>query len=161
MGEAIRINLRLGQKDGDLILLGKQYRISEMVRLAIRYYLGKSNEKIPLPPYVDVPSEAVYTILLYPDSDPEVLEFLQTIPNGYRSTAIKQLLRNAMERCDFRLLQNNEAKKKSEQTKRTSSTQQKASHKSTLPDLSSQPSEPAVRPAPRPMDDEDDIFAGI
>ena len=64
MSKPDRMHIRLGDKDGDLILLGSWYRITEMVRHAILYYLGKTDEKISLPPYSEeIPKEAIYTAL--------------------------------------------------------------------------------------------------
>ena len=103
MSKPYRMHIRLGDKDGDLILLGSWYRITEMVRHAIHYYLGKTDEKIPLPPYGEkIPKEAIYTALLYPETDSEEIKFLESIPKGFRSTAVKRLLRHAMEKCDLR-----------------------------------------------------------
>lgn len=103
MSKPYRMHIRLGDKDGDLILLGSWYRITEMVRHAIHYYLGQTDEKISLPPYSEeIPKEAIYTALFYPEKDSEEIEFLESIPNGFRSTVVKRLLRHAMERCDLR-----------------------------------------------------------
>ena len=103
MSKPYRMHIRLGDKDGDLILLGSWYRITEMVRHAIHYYLGQTDEKISLPPYSEeIPKEAIYTALFYPEKDSEEIEFLESIPNGFRSTVVKRLLRHAMEKCDLR-----------------------------------------------------------
>ena len=111
MSKPYRMHIRLGDKDGDLILLGSWYRITEMVRHAIHYYLGKTDEKILLPPYSEeIPNEAIYTALFYPEKDSEEIEFLESIPNGFRSTVVKRLLRHAMERCDLRPILKNAPK---------------------------------------------------
>lgn len=111
MSDPYRLHIRLGKKDGDLILLGAWYRITEMVRHAIQFYLDKTDERIHLPPYSDeIPNDAIYTAIFYPEKDSEEIAFLQSIPNGYRSTVIKYLLRNAMERCDLRYILKNEPK---------------------------------------------------
>lgn len=111
MSNPYRLHIRLGKKDVDLILLGSWYRITYMVRHAIQFYLGKTDERLSLPPYnKKVPKEAVYSILFYPERDSEEIAFLQSIPNGYRSAAVKQLLRNAMEKYDIRPLLKNEPK---------------------------------------------------
>ena len=159
MGEVVRFHLRLGQKDGDLILLGSTSRITKMVRHAIQYYLYKTDEKIPLPPYnKEVPKEAIYSILLYPETDSEEIAFLQSVPNGYRSTVIKYLLRNAMERCDLRLIMENVPKPAIYKNTRKSALSKKALE----PSAAKQHSIPPDPSVPQKVeDDEDDIFAGI
>lgn len=155
MSKVIRVTLRLGPHDGDLILLGKQYRLSEMVRIAIRYYLGLSNEKIPLPPMAEVPEETVYAVSFSESTSPEIVAFLSSLPSGYRSTIIKRLLRYAMEQCDIRILMT----RKSVVRKR-----KKTSGKSKEPEARPNPSKkdfesfPTVKPE---YTDEDDIFSGI
>lgn len=104
MKEKLCIAVYLGNYDGDLILLLMQGNLADMVRLAFRYFLGKKNEKIPLPPVVPIPHQATTSISLYYDNedDKELIEFLLSIKKGFRSTVIKRLLRYAMEQCDLR-----------------------------------------------------------
>lgn len=99
----LSITVRLGRKDGDLMLMASQYRISDMLVLAVRYHLGLTAERIPLPP--NVPFKPIKCATIYLDGDNEdVIEFMQQYPDGYRSTAVKMLLRHATERCDLRHL---------------------------------------------------------
>lgn len=99
----LSITVRLGKKDGDLMLMVSQYRISDMLALAVRYHLGLTTERIPLPP--NVPFKPVKCATVYLDSENEdVIEFMQQFPDGYRSTAVKMLLRHATEHCDLRHL---------------------------------------------------------
>lgn len=107
MKEKLRIAVYFGNYDRDLILLLMQVmqgNLADMVRLAFRYYLGKTNEKIPLPPVVPIPHRTTTSISLYYDNedDKELIEFLLSIKKGFRSTVIKRLLRYAMEQCDLR-----------------------------------------------------------
>lgn len=155
MSKVIRVTLRLGPHDGDLILLGKQYRLSEMVRIAIRYYLGLSDERIPLPPMVEVPEETVYAVSFSESTSPEIVAFLSSLPSGYRSTIIKRLLRYAMEQCDIRVLMT----RKSVVRKR-----KKTSGKSKCPETKPNTAKKAFEPLPAvnaEQTDEDDIFSGI
>ena len=104
----IRFHLRLGQKDGDLILLGSKYRITKMVRHAIQFYLGKTDERIPLPPYNEKVPKMLFTqFFSIRKQILRKLRFLQSVPNGYRSAVMKRLLRYAMEQCDLRLIMEN------------------------------------------------------
>ena len=158
MGEVIRFHLRLGQKDGDLILLGSKYRITKMVRHAIQFYLGKADERIPLPPYNEkVPKDVVYSILLYPETDSEEIAFLQSVPNGYRSAVMKRLLRYAMEQCDLRLIMENAPKPIFYKNARRSVPHQKAPE----PRIAKRPIPPDPPVSQTADDDEDDIFSGI
>lgn len=155
MSKVIRVTLRLGPYDGDLILLGKQYRISEMVRIAIRYYLGISEERIPLPPMLEVPEETVYAVSFSESKSPEIVAFLSSLPSGYRSTIIKRLLRYAMEQCDIRSLL---ARKFVVRKRKKASGKLKASEKK--PNISKTISEPLTF-SQNEQTDEDDIFSGI
>ena len=99
----LSITIRFGKKDGDLMLMVSQYRISDMLVLAVNRYLGKTQECIPLPP--NVPYKPVRCATIYlSDDDDETIDFMRQFPNGYRSAAVKMLLRHATERCDLRQL---------------------------------------------------------
>lgn len=160
MGETVKISLRCGQKERDLILLGSQYRLSDMVRLAVENYLGITEEQIPLPPMRSARKEAFFTVVLNSETAPEAVELFKKIPEGYRSTAVKLLLRHAMASCDLRALMGNEAKTQKPREK----TKPRAK-----PFTATKRSPPVNRPVSTPIvakqetvhSDEDGIFDGI
>lgn len=99
----MRITIRLGKTEKDLLLIAAQYRLYDMLRLAIHQYLGKTDERIPLPPNVPVKLMSCATIYINPN-DEEVISFMEQFPPGARSAAVKLLLRHATDRCDLRCL---------------------------------------------------------
>ena len=160
MGETVKISLRCGQKDGDLILLGSQYRLSDMVRLAVENYLGITEERIPLPPMRSAQKEAFFTVVLSSETAPEAVELFKEIPEGYRSTAVKLLLRHAMASCDLRSLTGNEAKIQKPREKMQSKTQPFAAAKRSPP-VNRPVSSPVAKQGTVHVSDEDSIFDGI
>lgn len=99
----LNITVRFGKKDGDLMLMASQYRISDMLVLAVARHLGKTQETIPLPPNVPYKQTRCATIYLN-DEHEDAINFMRQFPNGFRSTAAKMLLRHATEQCDLRHL---------------------------------------------------------
>ncbi|MBQ3010205.1 MAG: hypothetical protein IJA20_06035 [Methanocorpusculum sp.] len=99
----LSITIRFGKKDGDLMLMASQYHITDMLVLAVARHLGKTQETIPLPPNVPYKPVACATVYLN-DEHEDAINFLRQFPNGFRSAAVKMLLRHAMEKCDLRHL---------------------------------------------------------
>lgn len=171
----LSITVRLGRKDGDLMLMASQYRISDMLILAVHYHLGLTTERIPLPP--NVPFKPIKCTTIYLDDDNEdVIEFMKQYPDGYRSTAVKMLLRHATEYCDLRHLTGDaqfEAQTKAAPPKpqyiipaKQRLEQQDAWESPKPPEFPEPPErlEPPAKPAAQPAntgfeeDDEDSIF---
>lgn len=99
----MRITIRFGEKDADLMLMASQYHLGDMLRLAIRHYLGQTFETIPLPPGIDVKPLICSTIYLRAE-DSDSISFMSQFPAGYRSTAAKLLIRHATAQCNIRHL---------------------------------------------------------
>lgn len=109
MPKSMKINIRFGAQDEDLRLLATSSKhFDDIVIYAIDHYLGKAVSPLPLPSIDETnlrPDKAVYTIYLDNVYDKDAVDLLQGIVPGYRSFAIKLLIRHAMERCDLRALQ--------------------------------------------------------
>jgi len=154
----LTITIRFGKKDGDLMLMASQYHITDMLVLAVDRHIGKTQETIPLPPNVAYKTIHSSTIYLN-DEHEDAINFLRQFPNGFRSAAVKMLLRHATERCDLRHLQPviSPAPEKAAPAKpnyivpakRQETHDSKAEQKIVRPDFT---------PAATEHDDEDDIF---
>jgi len=108
MSKSTRINIRFGPKDKDLQLLASSNRFDDVITYAIDHYLGKVKAPIPLPNLDSINAgqeKTIYTLYLDNITDKDAIDLLQGIPAGYRSFALKLLIRHAMERCDLRALQ--------------------------------------------------------
>lgn len=100
----LNITVRFGKKDGDLMLMASQYHITDMLVLAVDRHIGKTQETIPLPP--NVAYKPIHSATIYlNDEHEDAINFLRQFPNGFRSAAVKMLLRHATEQCDLRHLQ--------------------------------------------------------
>lgn len=102
-GKSLSCTLRLGAKDGDLLLLAKQYGIAELVFFSIQKHLGKCTGCLKLPPPENV-EERIYAVRVNESRDADAYRFLSSIPSGNRSQVIKMLIRRATEECDIRFL---------------------------------------------------------
>lgn len=92
------MHLRLyAYHDMDLLALKESNKISSLVKDSLRAFLSKNETKFSFNPPVQVfyPVQGVYEIQirLNPIEDTEIIDFIDTIPNGYRSGFIKNLLR--------------------------------------------------------------------
>lgn len=101
--KSLNCTLRLGAKDGDLLLLAEEYGIAELIFFSVRKYLGKHTGCFQLPPPKNV-EERIYSVRLKESKDADVYRFLSSIPPGNRSQVIKLLIRHATEECDIRFL---------------------------------------------------------
>lgn len=165
MGETIKISIRCGKKDRDIILLGTKYHLANMVRQAIDYYYGKTADKIPLPPLGSnnehIKDTAFFTIVLNSDDSKDAIELLKTIPSGYRSEAIKNLLRCAMERCDLRGLMLNECVRKSKEHQAAQTSHNAECVPKNFKNTYSNSNKTTQQNQAQGRNYDDDIFAGI
>lgn len=110
-GKSLSCTLRLGAKDGDLLLLAKHYGIAELVFFAVQKHLGKHTGSLKLPPPENV-EERIYAVRVSESKDADAYRFLSSVPSGNRSQVIKMLIRRATEECDIRFLTGGYAVKK-------------------------------------------------
>lgn len=102
--DRIKVTLRMGPNDEDLILLTSYYQLKQALIFAVRKYLNRSTGTLSLPPPTNVPTNTWHQATIYKQANPDVYQFLKGIPERKRTTVIKRLLRHATEECDLRSL---------------------------------------------------------
>lgn len=103
--DSIRLVLRLGVKESDILLLAKQYNIKELIIKATENYLNQSEDRIALPPFQEVEPKT-FNLRFQKSDSIEAFELLQSIPDGYRILAVKMLIRHYVSQCDLRFFTN-------------------------------------------------------
>lgn len=100
---AIRVSVRLSAKDNDILLLLTECRLKKLTLQAVRYYLGLTDATLVLPEYSSVEPRYASCVIRQDDGQQEY-DLLKSMPPGNRSTAVKMMIRYAMEWCDIRHL---------------------------------------------------------
>lgn len=97
-------HIRLQRLDHDLrLMLANTDNKSDYFRRAIRKYLYKTDDTVPLPTYQHtLPEKTQLIFTLNSTSDKDVIDFLDRIPTGSKNTVCRLLLRNLLEMPDIR-----------------------------------------------------------
>ena len=99
----IKINLKFNEKDADIFALIEYYSLRKAIYLAVQNYLGKTENRLKLPPTYPIQT-SWRRIVIHKEDDIDTYQLLQQIPPRCQGHAIKLLLRHAMENCDLRFL---------------------------------------------------------
>lgn len=155
----IKVTLRFGQKDADLKLLASRDDFRAIIVHALKKHLRKARRVLPLPQ--QAPSYGLsnyYTFRFAQSEDKDIFDLLQAIPSGYRSIAIKRLIRHAMAQCDLRDLcpypELVMPRKPHERKRSRTQSQQSTPTPKSIPIMATEPAQgpkPETSPKPTPM----------